>query len=174
MKQETFIDIIKELTERMQWEVSNIIDCISDDLWYKCYCDMPLYKHVYHMLHSLDVWFINPRDDSYIEPDFHQQDLNNLDVISNVEISKEDLKEYHKRICDKIRNYLKGLEDKELYVNPENCEYTRFTLILAQYRHLHTHLGIIMGFMIADTGRWPRVLGLENEIPLGGNYTKFF
>ena len=23
-------------------------------------CDMPIWKHVYHMLHSCDQWYINP------------------------------------------------------------------------------------------------------------------
>ncbi len=23
-------------------------------------CDMPIWKHVYHMLHSIDQWYINP------------------------------------------------------------------------------------------------------------------
>lgn len=174
MKQETYVDSIKELTERMQWEVSNVIDCIADELWCKPYCDMPMYKHVYHMLHSLDLWFMNPRDENYAEPDFHIKDLNNLDVITSTVISKEVMKEYHLRICEAITNYLNNIEEKELLQYPEKCEYTRFTLILAQYRHLHTHLGMIMGFIIADTGRWPRVLGLENKIPFDNNYTKFF
>lgn len=33
-------------------------------------CDMPIWKHVYHMLHSCDQWFINPNE--YTEPDFHE------------------------------------------------------------------------------------------------------
>jgi hypothetical protein len=24
-------------------------------------CDLPVWKHVYHMLHSCDQWFINPK-----------------------------------------------------------------------------------------------------------------
>ena len=32
-------------------------------------CDLPVWKHVYHQIHSCDQWFINPND--YIEPDFH-------------------------------------------------------------------------------------------------------
>ncbi len=32
MRQDTYIDSIEELTERMQWEVSNVIDCISESL----------------------------------------------------------------------------------------------------------------------------------------------
>lgn len=34
-------------------------------------------------------------------------------------------------------------------------------------------MGIITGFIIDDTGMWPTVLGLENDIPEDDNYTKF-
>lgn len=43
-------------------------------------CDMPIWKHVYHTLHSLDQWYINP--EVYTEPDFHEPNLNSLDVYS--------------------------------------------------------------------------------------------
>jgi hypothetical protein len=34
-------------------------------------------------------------------------------------------------------------------------------------------MGMIMGFIIEDTGNWPRVLGLERQIP-SEPYNKFF
>ena len=43
-------------------------------------CDMPIWKHAYHMLHSCDQWFINPKH--YVEPDFHVPYLNSLDIPS--------------------------------------------------------------------------------------------
>ncbi len=46
-------------------------------------------------------------------------------------------------------------------------------MILAQFRHLHTHMGMLMGFVIDDTGLWPRVLGLEKPFP-EGDYEKYF
>lgn len=58
MKQNTLIEIISDQTQRMLWEVNNVIDCVPNSLWNKEYCDMPLWKHIYHMLHSLDLWFI--------------------------------------------------------------------------------------------------------------------
>ena len=73
----------------------------------------------------------------------------------------------------KLARYLEELTDRQLPDCPEGCEYTRFTLILAQFRHLHSHMGMIMGFLIADTGKWPRVLGLEGAFP-DGEYDKFF
>ena len=68
---------IIDQTNRALWEVWNVIDCVPEDLWSREYCEMPLYKHIYHMLHSLDLWFINPNDKSYQEPEIHIKDLNN-------------------------------------------------------------------------------------------------
>ena len=73
--------VIKDQTDRALWEVWNIIDCVPEELWSREYCEMPLYKHIYHMLHSLDLWYINPKASDYCEPEIHVPDLNNLDVV---------------------------------------------------------------------------------------------
>lgn len=173
MKQDSVVFIIQEQTRRALWEVKNVIDCVPDCLWNKIYCKMPLWKHVYHMLHSLDLWYINPRDSAYCEPEFHEKDLNNLDIVSNKQLLRTDVNSYYEKIKRKIEYYLTELSDKDLLEYPENCEYTKFTLILAQFRHLHSHMGMIMGFIIEDTGLWPKVVGLENPIPMG-DYEKYF
>jgi len=117
------------------------------------------------MLHSLDLWFINPRDPRYQEPDIHEKDLNNLDVVSQKDLTRQEIDSYIEKTELRIMNYLDHLTTEELLSRPDNCEYSRFTLIMAQHRHLHTHMGMIMGFIIDDTGLWPRVLGLENVLP---------
>ena len=81
MKELSYMEIVKDQANRALWEVENVIACIPDELWDKCYCEMPLWKHIYHMLHSLDQWYINPR--VYTQPPFHEKDLNNLDVQSS-------------------------------------------------------------------------------------------
>lgn len=172
MDQNTLTEIITEQTKRALWEVKNVIDCIPDELWDKEYCQMPCYKHIYHMLHSLDLWYINPRDKDFTEPDIHEKDLNNLDAVSEKTLSREEIDHYFLAIQEKIQDYLSHLTDSELLSYPSDCEYTRFTLILAQFRHLHSHMGMLMGFIIDDTGLWPRVLGLENPFP-EGEYTKY-
>lgn len=172
MLQNSYMDIIRDLTDRALWEVKNIIDCVPNDLWDKCYCEMPMWKHIYHMLHSLDLWFINPRDIHFIEPKIHEKDLNNLDVFTDRKVSRDEINQYNTQITVKIKKYLSETNDDELLLMPDNCEYTRFTLILAQYRHLHSHMGMIMGFIIEDTGMWPRVVGLERPIPVEP-YDKF-
>lgn len=172
MKQDNLIEIIEEQTNRALWEVQNIIDCVPDEMWNKKYCDMPCWKHIYHMLHSLDLWFINPKDKNYQESSVHEKGLNSLDTASNKVLSRKEIEAYFSNIQEKIRLYIAVLKDEQLLEYPENCDYCRFTLILAQFRHLHSHMGMLMGFVIADTGLWPRVLGLENPFP-GAEYNKY-
>lgn len=173
MKQNTLIEIISDQTQRMLWEVNNVIDCVPNSLWNKEYCDMPLWKHIYHMLHSLDLWFINPCDRNFREPSIHTENLNNLDAVCDKALSRKDINNYFKQIENKINNYITNLSDKNLLEYPENCEYTKFTLIIAQFRHLHSHMGMIMGFVIDDAELWPNVLGLTRPIPQNGDYNKY-
>ena len=172
MNQNNLSRIIEDQTNRALWEVKNVIDCVSDKIWNTIYCDMPCWKHIYHMLHSLDLWFINPNDPNYQEPSIHEKDLNNLDIVSDKILSREELDTYFTVIEKKIRGYVSELTDQHLLEYPIACDYCKFTLILAQFRHLHSHMGMIMGFIIRDTGLWPRVLGLENPFP-EGDYEKY-
>lgn len=172
MEQNTCCDVIREQTLRALWEVKNVIDCVPDGLWDREYCGMPCWKHIYHTLHSLDLWYMNPRDKTFVEPDIHEKDLNNLDVVSGKRLSRNEINGYFADIDRKIKEYIRTLTDERLLEFPPDCEYTRFTLILAQFRHLHSHMGMLMGFIIDDTGLWPRVLGLEKPIP-DGAYSKY-
>lgn len=167
-----YSEIIKDETNRALWEVRNVISCVGDDMWNELYCQMPLWKHIYHMLHSLDRWFINPS--YYVEPAIHEPELNNLDFISSKCLSVKEIDEYYLFIEKKIKDYLDNLTDDMLLAKPNNCEYDRFTLIMAQHRHLHSHMGMIMGFIIAKTDKWPYVLGLTRNIPTDNQFKKFF
>ncbi|MCC8122303.1 MAG: hypothetical protein LIO58_02010 [Oscillospiraceae bacterium] len=167
MNQTSYSAIISDQTERALWEVGNVISCIPHSIWDDDYYDMPLWKHVYHMLHSLDLWFINPRDKYFAEPPIHELGLNSLDGVSSKHLDRTEVMTYFEAVRDKIMCYVAGLDDEELMEMPVDCEYTKFTLIVAQFRHLHTHMGMIMGFIVAKTDRWPYIVGLENEIPPG-------
>lgn len=101
-----------------------------------------------------------------------QINLNNLDIESFKKLSRGQLLFYFNRIEGKIKEYVSELTEEQLLEYPVNCEYCKFTLILAQFRYLHSHMGMIMGFVIDDTGLWPRVLGLENPFPQG-KYDKY-
>ena len=169
----TLTETIIDQTNRALWEIWNVIDCVPEELWSKEYCDMALYKHIYHMLHSLDLWYINPNDPDYREPDIHIPGLNDLDAVTDRFISKSEIRNYYEAIKNKITAYTNFLDDTQLNKKPANCSHNKFELILAQFRHLHTHMGMIMGFIIEATGQWPTVLGLTRPIPTGDDYAKF-
>ena len=173
MCKKELVDIITDQTKRALWEVKNVIYCVPELYWDTKHCEMPMWKHIYHMLHSLDLWFVNPRDKEFKEPAFHKMHLNNLDVITEDRLTRKEMEDYYSAIESKILLYLELLDDEELTKCPKDCEYNRFTLMMAQHRHLHTHMGMIMGFIIEDTGLWPRVVGLEGQLPRG-EYNRYF
>lgn len=167
MEQKHLTQIVEEQTRRALWEVRNVIDCVPDGLWNREYCAMPCWKHIYHMLYSLDLWYINPRDPDFKEPVIHERGLNDLDAVSSKRLTREEINAYFPAVEAKILAYISRLTDAQLLEYPPHCEYCRFTLIPAQFRHLHSHMGMLMGFIIDDTGLWPRVLGLEEPFPQG-------
>lgn len=124
-------------------------------------CDMPIWKHAYHMLHSCDQWFINPNE--YEEPPFHAQNLNSLDVPSEKNLSREELLQYLDAIQRKIFAYLDSLIDDMLYEIPKGCTHNRLAMILSQFRHFYAHLGNINATTILATNRWPRVVNLSGK-----------
>ena len=60
---------------------------------------MPMWKHLYHTMHSLDQWFINPA--RYEEPSFHVKNLNSLDEPSEIVLSRQQLSDYLTEIDNK-------------------------------------------------------------------------
>lgn len=130
--------------------------------------DMPIWKHLYHTMHSLDQWFINPA--RYVEPAFHVKNLNSLDEPSNSTLSRQQLSDYLTEIDHKLNRYLENLTDEQLAEKPEGCDYTRLELILGQTRHCMCHIGIINGSTIAATGKWPRVVGMVYSDPEQDGY----
>ena len=133
---------------------------------------MPLWKHAYHLLHSCDRWFVNPG--RYDEPPFHTPGLNSLDdPVFEPHLSREDLLAYHAQIRAKCLAYLETLRDEDWVRDlesrawtqaPERRSWAPIELLLGQFRHIYAHLGNINAVTMQQTGRWPRVVGLEWQI----------
>ncbi len=152
--------LVEIITEQTQVLLHNMKICLHTCRLDETVYHMPIWKHVYHALHSLDCWYINPA--RFEEPPFHEPNLNSLDIASIKVLSRRQLEQYLSDIGRRILAYLQTLTDEQLAERPEGCEYTRLTLILAQFRHLYAHLGIINGSTIEATGRWPRVIALDS------------
>lgn len=159
-------DDIRFLTGRALWETENLMKCVPDHLWHKRYDGIPMWKYLYHMMYSMDRWYINPCDPDYRDPEFHIAGLNDLNVIpQNESVERHQLEEYLCHIRRKINEYLNHLDDSALSEAPEGCDMTRMRLIMGQIRHWHRHMGIVYGFIIADEGKWPYVLNMLGKYP---------
>ncbi len=159
-------DDIRFLTERALWETENLIKCVPDRLWHKQYDAIPMWKYLYHMMYSMDRWYINPCDPDYRDPEFHMPGLNDLNVIPGDEtVERAQLEKYLDHIRRKICNYLDTLTDDMLTEAPQGCDMSRMRLIMGQIRHWHRHMGIVYGFIIADDGKWPYVLNMCGQYP---------
>ncbi|ADU26239.1 DinB family protein [Ethanoligenens harbinense] len=156
------VTIIEEQTRILLHNVDILLQTCEPDA---VLCDMPVWKHAYHMLHSLDRWFVNP--ERYEEPAFHAPGLNSLDIASENALTREQLRACFFAIRQKVTAYLATLTDGQLSTKPEGCPHTRLALILGQYRHLNAHLGNINAVTMMRTGRWPRVVGLDGGLDQG-------
>ncbi len=154
------VDILKEQTQILFWNLENSINTVPEDKIGTILYDAPIWWYIYHTLHSLDKWFINPTS-------FNET------ISEKSEFSKEDLTAYFYEIKEKINSYLENLTDDILLEKPEGCSFTRMALILGQYRHSMVHVGILSGAMIYEIGKFPRYFGMEADAPKG-NEAKYY
>lgn len=111
---------------------------------------------------SCDRWFISPFEYEK-EADFHEPNLNSLDIPSEKALSIEQLSDYLETVRTKILSYLETMTDEKLYKIPKGCSLNRLGLILSQYRHFYAHLGNINARTIMETNEWPRVIGTSGK-----------
>ena len=156
------IEIISEQTRILFENIQETFNAISEDQMDKFIFDAPLWKHIYHMLHSLDQWFINPY--IYNNLDFHEYGMNSYKIETDEVLSKENLVTYFNDIEEKINLFLNNLNDCSLIETPENCSFTRLTLILAQYRHVMYHIGFITSILHYTEEKWPKFIGISLPI----------
>lgn len=122
-------------------------------------CGSPAWRYVYHTIHSADKWFFNPF--VYAELDFHEDGMDNPDNPCSVELSDQQLLEYLHAVKDKTLHYIDSLTDEMLGEKPEDCPYTRFDLVLRQFRHISLHTGMLNGLTVERTGKFPVFVGGE-------------
>ena len=104
-----YVNIIKRQTEIMLRNVQVSLDTITETQLSVTKVKWPIWKHFYHLLHSLNQWFINPVN--YIQPAFHQDGMNYFDKLEDHGLSRKQLLEYFHTIKRKIDVYLSELTD---------------------------------------------------------------
>jgi hypothetical protein len=147
------ISIIKAQTEILFLNLDETLNALEEEQLYDTkICDWPLAEQVYHMLNSLERWFINPADSRKAAADLHKPDK---------KLTKTELVDYLSSIRTKISVYLEGLSPDSLTGYSQGCPFDRLTLILGQSRHLMYHIGLIHGCLRVNSGgRNPAYRGL--------------
>ena len=127
-------------------------------------------RYIFHNLHSMDRFFINPV--SYV---YEGEKLfgipENLSVISteregyvedtSIVIPREKLLSYFEYIKNKIEIYFEELSAEALLQKPEGSEYTRLELILGQFRHQMWHVGLSSAITFEGKKIWNEFTGLN-------------
>ncbi len=84
MRETSYHAVIAEMTVRSLWETQNVMDCIPDELW----------QHLYHALHSLNQWFINPKATDFVEQPIHTPHLQDLAIYPSACVDRAKMDEY--------------------------------------------------------------------------------
>jgi len=152
------VAIINAQTQILFINAEDTIGGIDEDQLYDTsICDWHLGEQVYHALHSLDQWFINPN--AYEEPPAARRKA------EAGRLSKTELLTYYRYVRAKISAYLKKLDDEMLAERPPGCQFTRLALVLGQQRHFMYHIGLIHGCLrVRNGGRNPPYTGLGPAI----------
>ncbi len=157
------VSIITAQTGILFQNIDETLKGISENQLYdQGICDWPLAEQLYHLLHSLDNWFINPAE-------FRESPIAAKKAKSRLTLS--DLRQYRNAIEQKIDSYLETLSDGRLSEYPEGCRFNRLTLVLGQYRHLMYHIGLIHGCLrVHSAGNNPAYhgLGQTGKLEKGG------
>ena len=128
-------------------------------------------RYIFHNLHSIDRFFINPCDYVYegeklfgIPEHLSLIDPERKGYIkdSTTVISRQQLLDYLAYVKEKINSYLDNLTVAELLEKPKDCEYSRLELILAQFRHMMWHVGLSSGITFLSKHEWNNFTGLTS------------
>lgn len=157
---------VKILQKQMEIVLKNIdytLSYVDKAYWNKSVNGYTIWKQIYHTLNSIDRIFTFPENYKY--PDFHVENLNSLDISSDIVIEKETLINYFEEIHSGVSLYLEGVDDNKLLeeVICQEMKLTRFDLILAQIRHITWHLGYIQSCIMHETGKLPIYIGVNKE-----------
>ncbi len=127
-------------------------------------------RYIFHYLHSMDRFFINPIGYIYEGNKLFGID-ENLSVIDSkregyiedvsIVIPREKLLAYFEFVKNKIEAFFENLTVEELLQKPEGCEYTHFELILAQFRHNMWHVGLSSAITFESKKIWNEFTGLS-------------
>lgn len=172
-------EIIRQIKNQTEINFMNIRDQIEVAELEAVFDGVNGSRYIFHYLHSMDRFFINPI--SYVYEGEKLFDIpENLSVIStaregfvedtSIVISREKLLAYFEYVKNRIEKYFDQLTGDQLLQKPEGCEYTRLELILGQFRHQMWHVGLTSAITFENKNVWNKFSGMNalNQKFFGG------
>ena len=163
-------EIIRQIKDQTEINFINIRDQIEVAELEAVFDGVNGSRYIFHNLHSMDRFFINPVNYEY-EGEKLFGISENLSVIStaregyvedtSIVISREKLLAYFEYVKSKIEKYFDQLTGYQLLQKPEGCEYTRLELILGQFRHQMWHVGLSSAITFEGKKIWNEFTGLS-------------
>ena len=163
-------EIIRQIKDQTEINFINIRDQIEIAELEAVFDGVNGSRYIFHNLHSMDRFFINPVNYEY-EGEKLFGISENLSVIStaregyvedtSIVISREKLLAYFEYVKSKIEKYFDQLTGDLLLQKPEGCDYTRLELILGQFRHQMWHVGLSSAITFEGKKIWNEFTGLS-------------
>lgn len=137
------MNILKRHTENSFKSIQILFDTFNDNDFEETVNGFPIWQHFYHMLNSMDRIFTDPKNYQY--PEFHIDNINNLENKPIISYSKECIYKYFLDVKDKINNYLDKIFFSKLLKksNHKTIEMTKLDHVLSQFRHMAFHIGYL-------------------------------
>ncbi|MBN1410973.1 MAG: DinB family protein [Spirochaetales bacterium] len=156
---------IKKQSKQIFQNIEAIFDVVNEENIFNMAGVFPIWKQLYHLLHSMDQNFVNPSD--FTEPRFHSKNLNVIFMDTGNSLSRQQLWEYFLAVRKKIETYISGLNDDilEEIITFRDMRLTKMELIIAQFRHIFYHIGYIHCCFKILNGETPEYIGLYKVIP---------
>jgi hypothetical protein len=141
--------------------VRSTLAVVTDQQMQKTIHKWPLWKQFYHVLHSMDQWFINPAE--YSHPALHEEGMHAFEgettVIRSKGLSKTEITDYFELVAAKTLQHFKTLNAESLFEKPNGCPFIRLELVIGQMRHGMYNIGLIHEMLREDTGKMPEYVG---------------
>ena len=132
--------------------LETLVDVCHDQIWYDNFNDLPFWYQVYHVAYFIDYWLRDDYDggdfrcmifDDRIPPEFEHE------VDRALSISREEMKEYLKRIHTKTTRIFNLLDDEKMAatVLEGQTHFTYTDVIMTQIRHIMYNIGYLNGIL---------------------------
>jgi hypothetical protein len=158
-------DSIRTQSKQIFANIQSILDVVNEENLNSTIGVFPVWKQLYHLLHSMDQNFVDPAD--FTEPSFHTKNLDVIFLEAGESPGLARLVEYFEHVRVKIEAYIASLDDRSLEVTVafRDMRLTRMELILAQFRHIFYHVGYLHCCFKTLNGKTPDYVGLYETIP---------